>query len=301
MNDTLIEESPATTTARVARALFTFGRGVRTFARRKPLGALGAAVLILMGLAAIFAPLVATHDPVGQDIPNRLSGPGSSFFFGTDNFGRDMFSRIVYGARTSLVVGFGAVAIGTLAGAIIGEVSAYAGGPADLLIQRFVDAIQGFPGLILALAMVVALGPSLINVTIAISVSLFPPMARLARAEALIAKEQDYVLAARTLGASARRIIFRHIMPNSLASVIVLATGYLGTAIVIEASLSFLGLGVPPPNPSWGGMLQFGARQYQESAPWLTIFPGLALAITVFAFNFLGDALRDEMDPRLHR
>jgi len=274
---------------------------IRSFSRKKPAGALGALVLVVMGLAALFAPLVATHDPLVQDIPNRLHAPGLAFYFGTDEFGRDLFSRVVFGARTSLFVGFGAVALGAVVGTTLGPFSAYVGGRIDLGIQRFIDALQGIPGLVLALAMVVALGASLPNVTLAIGVALLPAVVRLARAQALVVKEEDYVLAARALGATTSRIIFFHILPNSLAPIIVLLTGFLGTAIVIEASLSFLGLGVPPPNPSWGGILQFGARQYQEAAPWLTIFPGLALAIAVFAFNFLGDALRDVMDPRLRR
>ena len=274
---------------------------IRSFSRKKPGGALGALVLVVMGLAALFAPLVATHDPLVQDIPNRLHAPGLAFYFGTDEFGRDLFSRVVFGARTSLFVGFGSVALGAVVGTTLGPFSAYVGGRIDLGIQRFIDALQGIPGLVLALAMVVALGASLSNVTIAIGVALLPAVVRIARAQALVVKEEDYVLAARALGASTSRIIFFHILPNSLAPIIVLSTGFLGTAIVIEASLSFLGLGVPPPNPSWGGILQFGARQFQQAAPWLTIFPGLALAIAVFAFNFLGDALRDVMDPRLRR
>jgi len=169
----------------------------------------------------------------------------------------------------------------------------------DLLVQRFVDGMQGIPSIILALAMVVALGASINNVTIAIAVTLAPRVIRLARSEALAVKHEDYILASRSVGAVPIRIVLRHILPNSLTGVIVLATGYLGTAVVVEAALSFLGLGVPPPHPSWGGILQYSARNYQEVAPWLTIFPGLALALTVFGFNLFGDAIRDTMDPRL--
>ena len=272
---------------------------VWTFVRKKPLGATGGLSLIVLVLTALFAPLIQTFDPLLQDIPNRLPSPDSQFLFGTDPFGRDMFSRIVHGARVSLYVGLISVTLGTTVGTLTGVASAYAGGKVDLLVQRVVDAMQGIPGLILILALVVALGASLNNVTIAIAIAFTPRMVRLSRSQALMVKQEDYVLAAKTIGASSVRIILRHVLTNSLTPVIVLATGYLGTAIVTEAGLSFLGLGVPPPHPSWGGMLQFGARQYQEAAPWLTIFPGTALTITVFGFNLFGDALRDSLDPRL--
>ncbi len=272
---------------------------VWSFCRKKPLGAIGGISLLILVVTAIFAPLIATFDPLVQDIPNRLHSPSSQFLFGTDPFGRDMFSRIVFGARVSLYVGLISVVVGASVGTLVGISSAYAGGRVDLLVQRVVDAMQGIPGLILILALVVALGASLNNVTIAIAVAFVPRMVRLSRSQALSVKQEDYILAGRAIGNSTMRIILRHVLPNSLTPVIVLSTGYLGTAIVSEAGLSFLGLGVPPPHPSWGGMLQFGARQYQEAAPWLTIFPGLALTITVFGFNLFGDALRDTLDPRL--
>ena len=270
-----------------------------TFVRKQPLGAAGGLSLLILVLTAIFAPLIQTFDPLLQDVPNRLHPPDSRFLFGTDSFGRDMFSRIVHGARVSLYVGLFSVTIGTAAGTLTGVTSAYAGGKVDLFVQRIVDAMQGIPGLILILALVVALGSSLNNVTLAIAVAFTPRMVRLSRSQALMVKQEDYVLAAKSIGSSPVRVILRHVLTNSMTPVIVLATGYLGTAIVTEAGLSFLGLGVPPPHPSWGGMLQFGARQYQEAAPWLTIFPGIALTITVFGFNLFGDALRDALDPQL--
>ena len=269
------------------------------FTKSKPLGALGGISLLLFVITAFFAPLIATHDHLAQDIPNRLHGPAVQFLFGTDHLGRDQFSRVVHGARVSLYVGLLSVIIGTVTGTAAGIGSAYAGGKFDLIVQRFIDALQGIPGLVLVMALVVALGPSLNNVTIAIAIAFFPRMTRIARSQALTVKQVDYVTAARALGATPLRIGFRHVTLNSLTPVIVLATGFLGNAIVTEAGLSFLGLGVPPPHPSWGRMLELGVRGYQEAAPWLTIFPGLALTITVFGFNLFGDALRDTLDPRL--
>ena len=269
------------------------------FARRKPLGTLGAVTLILFLLIALSAPLMVTHDPAVQDIPNRLKAPGLNFWFGTDIYGRDVFSRIVFGSRISLYVGVVAVALGAGVGTLLGVISGYFGGWFDLVVQRATDALMGFPPLVLSMAVVVGLGPSLNVVAFAIGLSLIPRVIRVSRASAFSVREEVYVLAARALGCGHRRIIFRHLLPNCLAPVFVLATGYLGTAIVAEASLSFLGLGVPPPEPTWGGMLQFGAKGYLEAAPWLTIFPGLALSLATFGFALFGDALRDVLDPRL--
>lgn len=284
--------------------IFRFSRiwvsQILTFSRKKPVGAAGAAVLLLMVLLAVLADVVSTHDHLAQNAYDRLQPPTFQFhLFGTDSHGRDMYSRVVYGSRISMYVGLVSVTIGTLLGSIVGILSAYIGGKYDLIIQRFVDTLMGFPGFILALVLVVSLGASLNNVVIAIAATFTPRMVRLARASALSIKEEVYVLAAQSIGASTARIVFQHIFPNSLAPIFVMATAYLGAAIVIEASLSFLGLGVPPPHPSWGRMLQEGARGYLEAAPWLTIFPGLALTITVFGFSLFGDALRDALDPRL--
>lgn len=273
--------------------------GVGQFVRRKPLGAAGGLIVLAMALVAVFAPLVAPYDPIVQDIPNRLKEPGPQFWFGTDTFGRDIFSRIVFGSRTSIYVGLLSVALGAGIGVLLGVTSGYLGGWFDLLVQRVVDGLMGFPSLVLSLVMVVSLGPSLNAVAVALAVSFTPRMVRLARASALSVREEMYVTAAQAIGSRAPRIILRHLLPNCLAPVFVLATGYLGSAIVAEASLSFLGLGVPPPHPSWGGMLQFGAKGYLEAAPWLTIFPGLALSLATFGFALFGDALRDILDPRL--
>ena len=269
------------------------------FARKKPLGAIGGAILLVVVMAAIFAPFIGTIDPNVQEVSDRLIGPGFQFWFGSDDFGRDMYSRIVYGARVSLYVGLVAVIIGTTLGVVIGIASPYFGGWVDLVVQRVIDAMEGFPGLVLAMALVTAMGASLNNVVLAIAVALTPRMTRLTRSMALSVKEEDYILASQAIGATSLRIMMHHVLPNSLAPVIVLATGYLGTAIIVEAGLSFLGLGVPPPHPAWGRMLQSAARKYQEEALWLTMFPGAALAVTVFGFNLFGDALRDVLDPRL--
>jgi peptide/nickel transport system permease protein len=290
---------PAIPTRQIAWVRGVSSNPIVTFIRRQPLGAAGAVVLILVLISAIFANFIAPYDPVLQDVPYRLRPPDESFWFGTDIYGRDVFSRIVFGVRISLYVGTVSVVIGTAAGLLLGITSGYLGGSFDLWVQRIMDAMMGFPPLVLALILLVALGPSLNSVTGAIAITYSPRVARLARSSALSIKQEAYVDAARTIGCSTWRIMLRHVTPNSLTPVFVLATGQLGNAIVAEATLSFLGLGVPPPEPSWGGMLQFGARGYLESAPWLTIFPGLALSSVVFAFALFGDALRDVLDPRL--
>ena len=273
--------------------------GILRFSRRKPLGAFGGFIVALVIFVAIFAPLIAPADPYTHNAPDSFSAPSLEYLAGTDIFGRDQLSRIIYGSRVSLFVGFVSVLIGTSVGLLIGIASAFLGGKFDILIQRFVDTMMGFPGLVLVLVMVVALGPSLLNVTLAIAFNYFDKVIRLARSSALSVKEEPYILAATAVGVSTWRIIWRHVTPNSLAPVFVLATQQLGTAIVIEASLSFLGLGVQPPNPSWGNMLQSAARGNMELTPWLAIYPGMALAIVVFAFAVFGDALRDVLDPRM--
>jgi len=218
---------------------------------------------------------------------------------GGDQVGRDVFSRLVYGARVSLYAGLLSAFIGATTGMVVGVTSAHFGGKTDLIIQRIVDAMMAFPALILAIAIMAALGASLNNVVIALSIAFMPSTARVLRSQALAVKEMDYILAARAVGAGHGRIIFRHMIPNCFALYIVLVTVFLGTAIVAEATLSFLGIGVPPDVPSWGGMLNGAAQRYVHLAPWLGVFPGLAIAIVVFAWNLLGDALRDVLDPRL--
>lgn len=272
---------------------------ITKFIRRRPLGFCGLIVICIFTLAAIFAPWVAPYDPVAfsNDI---LVPPSAAHLMGTDQFGRDLFSRIIYGAQISLMVGFCSVAIGATGGALFGMFGAYIGGWVDNLFQRIVDTLMAFPMLVLSLAMVAALGASLNNVIIAIAVTVFPNVARISRAAVLSTKEKTFIEAAESLGYSRLRILFKHVLPNSFAPFIILATAGLGNAILAEASLSFLGLGVPPPAPSWGGMLSGSAQAYVMQAPWIAIFPGLAIATIVFAFNFFGDALRDSLDPKLH-
>jgi len=269
------------------------------FARRKPLGAFGAVIALLLTLVAIFAPFIATHDPGETNAALVYAPPGSQLLLGGDQLGRDVFSRLVYGARVSLYAGLLSAFIGASIGMVVGVASVHFGGKADLIIQRLIDTMMAFPPLILAIAIMAALGASLNNVVIALSIAYIPSAARVLRSQALAVKEMDYILAARAIGAGHARIIFRCMIPNCLALYIVLVSVFLGTAIVAEATLSFLGIGVPPDVPSWGGMLNGAAQTYVHLAPWLGVFPGLAIAIVVFAWNLLGDALRDILDPRL--
>ncbi len=276
----------------------TVWKNLRDFSVSKPLGAGGAAIAILLILIAIFAPLIATHDPELTSHKTVLASPSSQMLLGGDQIGRDVFSRLVYGARISLVVGILSVLFGVSIGFGLGLVSAYFGGKTDLAIQRVMDAIMSFPALILALAIMAVLGASIVNVVIALSAVFVPGAARTIRSQALSIKETDYVLAARAVGVGDLRIMLRHMAPNLMATYIVLATISLGWAIVVEASLSFLGVGVPPSVATWGGMLN-GASKHVEVAWWVAVFPGLAITLVVFAWNLLGDALRDVLDPKL--
>ncbi len=262
------------------------------------MGVIGALVLIVIAIAASFPDLLTSVGPLDQDVPNRLRGPGTSFLFGTDGSGRDVFSRIVHGARVSLYVGVAAVVVSVVAGTGLGITSAAIGGKMDLILQRFVDAILGIPFLLLAVVVVVSLGSSVNTVVIALAFAYTPQVARLARATAMSTMAEPYVLAARLEGASIRRIIVWHLLPNTYSPVLAQGTGFFGSALVAEAILSFLGLGVPPPDPSWGRMIQEGSRLYLEVAPWLTIIPGLVLTVTVLTFLFVADAVRDLLDPR---
>lgn len=268
-------------------------------ARRKPLGAVSAVVILLVFLAAVFAPLIAPFDPTETHPRDKLLGPSAAYRLGTDDLGRDVFSRIVYGARTSLWAGAGATLFGTLLGSLIGMFSAYAGGWADMVVQRIMDSVQVLPLIVLLMVIVSAIGPSLWNIIWALSIGLLPGAGRIVRSAALSVQTEPYIEAARVVGAPPGRILLRHILPNVTAPIIVIASVTIGLAILAEASLSFLGLGVPPPNPSWGGMLAINARRWFERAPYLALFPGLAITITVLAFNLLGDTLRDVLDPRL--
>ena len=277
----------------------TVWQNVLSFGRRKPLGALGFVLVVVLSIVAIAAPLIASDDPLETNSRQVFNPPSSDTWLGGDQIGRDVYSRLVYGTRISLVVGLLSVLFGVTIGAFIGIVSGYFGGVTDLIIQRIMDAMMSFPALILALAIMAALGASVTNVVIALSAVFIPGAARTIRSQALSIKEVDYVLAARAVGAGDWRIILRHMAPNCAATFIVLASISLGWAIVVEASLSFLGVGIPPDVPSWGGMLNGVAQNSLDVAPWLGVFPGLAIAITVFAVNLLGDALRDVLDPRL--
>ena len=284
---------------RSLRGLLTAWKPVADFGSRKPLGAFGAAVAVILIAVAILAPVIATADPYKTDYRNLFAPPNSESWFGTDDVGRDVYSRVIYGSRISLYVGLVSSLIGCTIGLLLGIASVYFGGVTDLLVQRIVDAMMAFPLLILAIGIMSTLGASLENVIIALSVAFIPSTARILRSQALAVKEMDYVLAARAVGAGNWRIIFRHMIPNCMAVYIVITTYLLGAAIISEASLSFLGVGAPPEVPSWGGMLQVASQNYISVSPWLGVFPGLAIAIVVFSWNMLGDSLRDVLDPRL--
>jgi peptide/nickel transport system permease protein len=274
-------------------------RGVVRFVQRKPVGAFGAGIVVVLIVVAALAPVIAPYDPQ-ESIPGaRLLSPRAGHPMGTDNIGRDLFSRIVYGARISLYISVAATVLGVGFGLLFGLLSGYAGGWADNAIQRSMDILLAFPGLILALALVAMLGASMRNVLIAIAVGSIPTASRVVRGVVLTVKQEDYVTAARLLGAPGSRIVLRHILPNTMAPVIVLASITCGAAIVAEGSLSFLGLGIPPPSPSWGGMLSGPSRRFMTVAPWMAIFPGLAISLVIFGINIFGDALRDVLDPRL--
>jgi peptide/nickel transport system permease protein len=275
------------------------GGTVWRFARKKPLGAVGALIMVAIVATALLANLFATHDPIATEAARTLARPSVDHWLGTDNLGRDIYSRIVHGARVSLIVGVASTLLGSALGGVIGLLSGYAGGRVDLVTQRFLDILQGLPLLVLALVMSAALGPSITNVVIAISVPIIPRAARVIRSSVLAIREMQYVEAARAVGLRHLRIAFRHVLPNTMGPFIVLCTAQLGSAILVEAALSFLGLGVPEPYPSWGRMLSLSAAEYAQKAPHLVLFPGLAISLAVFGSNLLGDALRDTLDPRL--
>ncbi len=261
------------------------------FCRKKPLGAIGGFLMLVILLTAVFADQLQTHDPIATDAGQSLARPGADHWLGSDHLGRDIYSRIVHGARVSLIVGLASTLMGSVLGGIIGLLSGYIGGKTDLVTQRGM--------VVLALVMSAALGPSIPNVVIAISIPIIPRAARVIRASVLSIREMQYVEAARAVGLRHLRIAFRHILPNTIGPFIVLCTAQLGSAILVEAALSFLGLGVPEPYPSWGRMLSVSAAEYAQKAPWLVLFPGLAISLAVFGSNLLGDALRDTLDPRL--
>jgi ABC-type dipeptide/oligopeptide/nickel transport system permease subunit len=267
--------------------------------RRQPLGAFSAALIVVIVLTAIFADVLAPYDPLETRPEIRLARPSWDHPFGTDDIGRDVLSRVIYGARISLWVGLLAVGIGTAAGMVIGLLCGYCEGRLDLIFQRVMDAIQAIPGLMLALAIVSVLRPNTTNAMIAIAIVIIPGNSRIVRGAVMSAKQNRYVEAAQAIGCQHPRIILSHILPNVTAPILIIASIWLGNAILIEATLSFLGVGTQPPTPSWGLMLSSTGRAFMEQAPWLAIFPGLAISLSVLAFNLFGDTLRDAWDPKL--
>lgn len=270
----------------------------KRFIKTQKIGFVSLLIILLIVLVGLLAPVIAPYDPVHQSRDAFLAAPNATHIFGTDDLGRDVFSRIVYGSRISLLVAFASVLLGLFFGIIVGTVSGYFGGMVDMVIQRIMDAMLAIPALILALFIAALLGPSIRNVIIALVIIEIPRFSRIVRGEMLRIREMNYVEASRSIGSSALRIIIRNGLPNMVAPIIVLGSLSFGGVVVAEASLSFLGIGTPPPNPSWGLMLS-GASRYMESAPWLVIFPGAALSLLVLAFNLLGDALRDFLDPKI--
>jgi peptide/nickel transport system permease protein len=290
---------PWSTVGKISIRLQVVTRGVWRLIKEKPLGAFGGVIVLGLLLCALLAPWIATYPYDQTNVRNRLKPPSSQFYFGTDNLGRDIFSRIVYGARVSVTVGFGAVSIGICLATIIGVGSGYVGGKADVLVQRLVDAQMAIPGLLLLLNIMAVLGPGLLNIILALGVVSAAGSSRIIRSAALSVKENQFVEAARAIGASHLRIILHYILPNIMAPIIIITTVSLGFVILIESALSFLGFGVPPPYPSWGEMLSGSGRSYMYKAPWMATWPGVAISLAVFGFNMLGDALRDLLDPRL--
>ena len=277
---------------------------VLQFVLQQPLGAAGLVFIVLMAVCAAFAPWVAQYDPLTVNYAAMLAPPSAQYWLGTDSFGRDVLSRIIYGARTALAIGFIASFWGSTVGAAIGVVSAYFGGKTDMVIQRIMDVLLSFPIIVLAITVVAVLGKNIvlgvdINLIIAIGLPMVPKVARVVRSSALAIRELPYVDAARAAGYSHTRIIFRHIVPNVTAPYLIMLTAFVAQAILAEASLSFLGLGVTEPTPSWGLMLSGAAADFYQQAPWMIVFPGIAISMGVFAFNLFGDSLRDWLDPKI--
>jgi peptide/nickel transport system permease protein len=277
------------------------GRGLRTFAKRSPLSAFWGCIAAAIVAMAILAPLLAPYEPLKSDFRSMAKPPSEAHYFGTDQIGRDTLSRVIHGSRTSLTVAIGAVLLGTTVGALWGLASGYFGGRFDILSQRMIEFMQSFPDLILAMAIAMALGAGTGTVIVAIAITRIPFGGRVIRAVVLSLKSLSYVEAARGVGASHLRIMLRHILPQCVAPYLILATTHLGVAIIIEASLGFLGVGIPPPTPTWGNMLADALNSGLVPPWWLVLFPGLAITLTVLAFNLLGDGIRDILDPRLRR
>jgi len=273
--------------------------GIIGFCRRQPLGTVGLVLVLVMAVAGLSAEWIAPYNPTSNDFAAMTDPPSWAHIMGTDQFGRDLFSRIVFGARTALVVGFSCAIVGGVAGLVLGVASAYFGGRLDLVLQRVMDVVMAFPLIIMALAVIAIFGSGVYNVIVAITIPLIPRCARVVRSSALAIREAPYIDAARACGFGHTRIILRHMVPNVLAPFLIMLTAFVGQAILAEASLSYLGLGVQEPTAAWGLMLQGGAEEYASTAPWIAIFPGLAIALTVFGFSLFGDALRDALDPKL--
>jgi peptide/nickel transport system permease protein len=269
------------------------------FVRHQPLGTIGMVMVGIVTLAGIGADWIAPYDPTSNDFAAMIQAPSWAHLLGTDQFGRDIFSRIIYGARTAMIVGLATAAIGGFSGLVLGVASAYFGGRLDLFVQRVLDVLMAFPLIIMALAVVAAFGAGVRNVIIALTIPLIPRCARVVRSTALAIREVPYIDAARACGFGHSRIILRHMVPNVVAPFLIVITAAVGQAILAEAALSYLGLGVQEPVPDWGLMLQGGAEEYAVTAPWIAIFPGLAIMVAVFGINIFGDALRDVLDPKL--
>jgi len=279
----------------------TWGEMAMKMTRKYPLGAFGAVIVVVMIFLAIFANVISPYDPEANAFEFMLTAPDWQFWLGTDQFGRDILTRIIYGSRTALFVGFSCAIIGASVGLVLGVGSAYFGGRFDLFFQRVMDVFMAFPLIIMALAVVSIFGTGTQNVIIAITIPFIPRCARVVRSSALAIREIPYVDAARALGFTHSRIILRHMVPNVMAPFLIMLTAFVGQAILLEASLSYLGLGVQEPTPAWGLMLQGGAEEYAESAPWVAIWPGVAISLAVFGFNLFGDSLRDALDPKLRQ
>jgi peptide/nickel transport system permease protein len=295
----IIQPIDQTATANEPTATTAAWAAIRDFGRRHTLGAIGAVVVLIMIVVGVFANVLSPYDPVAVDFGAMLAKPNAAHWLGTDAFGRDVLSRLIFGSRTALLVGFGAAVVGATLGAVLGVGSAYFGGRVDLYLQRLMDIFLSFPLIILALALVAILGNSIPNVIMAITIPMIPRAALVIRSSALTIREMPYVDAARAAGFGHVRIILRHMLPNVVAPYLIMLTAFLSQAILLESSLSFLGLGVQEPTPAWGLMLRGAAVDFAEAAPWMALFPGLAISLAVFAFNLFGDSLRDALDPKL--
>jgi peptide/nickel transport system permease protein len=291
--------APAPAGARSRTVAVRWARAVARFARRKPLGAIGGVIVLAMLVMAVFAEQIAPYRYDETVRGARMTPPSAAHWLGTDNLSRDIWSRIVYGARVSIAVGFATIALAIVVATAIGVSSAYFGGSWDLVVQRVVDAWLSFPYLVIILSVMAVLGPGPLNLVVSIAIIATATNSRVIRGATLSVMQSQFVEAARAMGCGHARIIVRHLLPNVVATIIILATIGLGAVILAESALSFLGFGVPPPYPSWGAMLSGSGRTYMMRAPWMAIWPGVAISLAVFGFNMLGDALRDVLDPRL--